>query len=184
MVSLSSLWIPILLSAAVVFVASSIIHMMLSYHRSDYRKLEDEDGIIAALRPFGVPPGDYILPHGGSPDAMKSPEFADKVTKGPVIFMTVLRNEMPAMGSSLIQWFVYCVVVSVFAAYITGRAVAPAAGMMPVLQFAGTTAFMGYGLALAQNSIWYKRAWSTTLKSMADSLVYGVLTGLVFGWFW
>lgn len=182
--SLSSLWLPILLSAVVVFVASSIIHMFLSYHRSDYRRLADEDGIIAALRPFGMPPGDFILPHAGSPDAMKSPEFAAKVKKGPVIFMTVLRNEMPAMGSSLVQWFVYCAVVSLFAAYLTSRAVAPGAGMMPVLQFAGTSAFMGYGLALAQNSIWYKRAWSTTVKSMADSLGYGILTGLVFGWFW
>ncbi len=38
MVSLMSLWIPILVSAVIVFVLSSIIHMVLPYHRTDLRK--------------------------------------------------------------------------------------------------------------------------------------------------
>src|SRR6266851_8791731 len=43
MVSLSALWLPIVLSAVIVFVASSIMYMLLPYHRSDYRKLPEED---------------------------------------------------------------------------------------------------------------------------------------------
>jgi len=44
--------------------------------------------------------------------------------------------------------------------------------------------FGGYALALLQNSIWYKRAWNFTLKSMADGLVYALLTAGTFGWLW
>ena len=50
MVPLTSLWLPILLSAVVVFAASSIIHMVLPYHRNDFKKLPDEEGFLAALR--------------------------------------------------------------------------------------------------------------------------------------
>jgi hypothetical protein len=146
--------------------------------------VDGEDAIMDALRPFSIAPGEYFLPHSPSPEAMKSPEFAEKVKKGPVLFMTVLPTGMPSMVSNLVQWFVYSIVVGIFAGYLGTRTLDPAADLMAVLQIVGTAAFMGYGLALAQNSIWYKRAWSTTAKSMFDSLVYAVLTGLIFGWLW
>jgi len=184
MLPLASLWLPILLSAAAVFIASSVIHMVLTYHRSDYQRLEAEEGIMAALRPFAIPPGDYMMPHAGSPDVMKSPEYVDKLTQGPVALLTVMPNEMPRMGASLVQWFLYCLTVSLFATYLTSRSVGPGAGMMSILQIAATAAFMGYGFALVQNSIWYRRRWATTIRAVADSLVYAVLTGVVVGWLW
>jgi len=42
MVPMLSLWLPILLSAFVVFVVSSIIHTVLGYHASDFEKLARE----------------------------------------------------------------------------------------------------------------------------------------------
>lgn len=184
MVPLTSLWLPIVISAVIVFVASSIIHMALPYHRSDYRKLPNEDGIMDALRKFNVPPGDYMMPRVSGPKEMKSPAFLDKMNKGPVALMTVMKSGPFSMGPQLAQWFLYCVVVSVFAGYLASRALAPGAQYLAVQQIAGCTAFVGYGLALWQNTIWYKRAASTTLKSTFDSLVYGLLTGGTFGWLW
>jgi len=183
-VSVLSLWLPILLSAATVFVVSSVIHMVLPYHRTDFVKVPAEDEVMNALRPFNIPPGDYVIPHAGSSQAMKSPEFQEKVNKGPVAFMTVMRSEMPSMGASLVQWFVYSLIVGVFAAYIAGRALEPGAHYLAVFRFAGATAFLGYGMALLQNSIWYKRNWVATLKSVFDGLVYGLLTAGMFGWLW
>jgi hypothetical protein len=175
---------PILVSAIFVFVASSIIHMMLTYDRGDYRRLQDEAAVQDALRRFGIAPGDYMLPAPSSPKDSRSPEFAEKLTKGPVIFMTVLSNGRPGLASSLLLWFVFCVVVGMFSAYITGRALPPGSSYLDVFRFAGCTAFMGYALALWQNTIWYKRAWTTTFKSTVDGLVYGMLTAGVFGWLW
>jgi hypothetical protein len=184
MVPISALWLPIVLSAVIAFIASSIFHMVLPHHKGDYGKLPHEDDVMAAMRKAGVNPGDYLMPHGGSVAAMKDPAFIEKMTKGPVAMMTVMKSGPPAMGGQLAQWFVYCLVVSVFAAYIAGRALGPGAHYLAVFRFAGCTAFVGYTLALWQDSIWFKRAWSTTIKNTVDGLVYGLLTAGTFGWLW
>jgi hypothetical protein len=184
MVPLASLWLPILLSAVVVFVASSVIHMVLPYHRKDFRKLPDEDRVREALKGFNVTPGDYIFPCPEGPEEMKSPAFREKWSRGPVGLMTIRRSGPPAMGKSLAQWFLYCLVVEIFAAYIAGRALSPGAAYLSVFRFAGATAFVGYALAIWQNTIWYSRAWTTTAKSTFDGLIFALLTGGVFGWLW
>ncbi len=184
MVPILSLGIPVLLSAVIVFVVSAIIHMVLPYHRNDFRKLPKEDDVLNALRPFNIPPGDYAAPCAGSPDAMKQPEFVEKMKKGPVFFMTIAPAGPPSMGTSLLLWFLYSVVVSVFAGYIAARALGPGATYLAVFRFVGTTAFMAYSLALLQNSIWYKRNWGTTFKSVCDGLFYALLTAGTFGWLW
>ncbi len=184
MVQLTSLWLPILVSAAVVFVASSIVHMVLPHHKSDLRKLPSEDGVLEALRGFSIPPGDYVFPCASSMSDMKDPAFVDKWKKGPAGIVTFLPPGPPGMGKSLALWFVYCAVVSLFAAYVAGRALGPGAHYLAVFRFAGVTAFAGYALALWQQTIWFGRAWTTTAKSTVDGLVYGLLTAGVFGWLW
>ena len=184
MVPILSLGIPVLLSAVIVFITSSIIHMVLPYHRNDLRKLPKEEEVLNALRPFNIPPGDYAAPHAGSSEAMKQPEFLEKMKKGPIMFVTVAPSGPPSMSSSLILWFLYAVVVSLFAGYIAGRALGPGATYLCVFRFVGTAAFMGYSLGLLQHSIWYKRNWGTTLKSMFDGLLYALLTAGTFGWLW
>jgi hypothetical protein len=184
MVPVTSLWLPILVAAVLVFVASSIIHMVLPFHRTDYGRVPSEDEAMAALRKFTIPPGDYVLPCPAGPSAMKDPAFIEKRTKGPVVIMTVIPGGPPAMGGALAQWFLFAVVVGIFAAYIAGRALAPGADYRQVFRFAGCTAFVGYSLAAWPLSIWYKRKWSTTIKSTIDGLIYGLLTGGAFGWLW
>lgn len=184
MVSLVSLWLPILLSAVAVFVVSSIIHMALGYHRNDWQRLPKEDEVMAALRPFAIPPGDYAVPYAGSMAAMKTPAYQEKRTSGPVLFMTVFPNGLYGMAAALFGWFAYSLVVSLFAAYVASHALAAGAPYLAVFRFVGTCAFMGYSLALAQWSIWYRRSWSTTLLSMFDGLIYALFTAGVFGWLW
>lgn len=183
MVPLTTLWLPILLSAVAVFIASTLVHMALKYHVGDYGKVPSEDAVMDALRKFNIPPGDYVIPRAGSNAEMRSAEFKEKFKRGPVAMLTLLTSEM-AMGRRLLQWFVYLVVVSIFAGYIAGRALGPGAPGASVCRFASTVAFAGYGLAQWQNSIWYSRKWSTTLKYTFDSLIYGLLTGLIFAWLW
>ena len=184
MVMLTSLWLQVLLSAVAVFIASSIIHMVLKYHANDFKKAPDEDGIMAALRPFNLPPGEYCIPRTNSMKEMKDPAYIEKLNKGPVLLMNVLPNGPFNMGKSLGLWFVYCIVASIFAGYIAGRALGPGAPYLEVFRFAGTTAFVGYTLAIWQGAIWYKRTSSTVIKQTIDGLIYGCLTGGVFGAMW
>ena len=184
MVPLASLWLPILLSAVFAFLASFVLHMLLPFHRGDMKKVPREDDFLEAMRRLDIPPGDYAAPYAGAPEAMKDPAFVDKMKKGPQVLMTVAPGGPPSMTRELALWFVYLVVVGVFAAYLTGRAVGPGTGYLEVFRFAGTTAFAGYALALAQNSIWYRKNWAATVRSMIDGLVYALLTAGVFGWLW
>ena len=184
MVPVMSLWLPILVSAVIVFVASSIIHMVLPYHRSDFGKVPAQDDLMEAMRKFNIPPGDYLVPRAGSMKEMKDPAFVEKMKKGPVVFMTVFPSGSFGMGAQLTQWFVYCLVVGALAAYVAGRAVGPGSPYLAVFRFAGVAAFTCYAVALWQNSIWYRRAWSATFKLTLDGLVYALLTGGTFGWLW
>jgi hypothetical protein len=184
MVPISALWLPILLSAVIVFVASSIIHMVLPMHKSDYRKLPDEGRVLDALRAAGVTPGPaYHFPHTTHKE-MKSPEVVEKFKRGPVGLLTVIRSGPPAMGKFLGQWFLYCVVISIFSAYLTGRTRAAGTHYLEVFRVAGTTAFLGYAAAQVQDSIWKGQPWSVTLKHVVDGLIYGLLTAGTFGWLW
>lgn len=184
MVPIHALWLPILLSAVIVFVASSIIHMALPIHKSDYRKLPDEEKVLDGLRTAGVTPGrEYRFPYCTQKE-MKSPEAMEKFKRGPVGMLVIMPNGAMNMGKFLGQWFVYCVIVSIFAAYLTGRTRAPGTEYLEVFRVAGCTAFIGYALAQAQNSIWRGVTWGVTLKHMLDGLIFGLLTGGTFGWLW
>lgn len=184
MTTLDMLWLPILLSSVFVFVVSSVIHMVLPWHKGDYRKVPNEDKVMDALRPFAIPPGDYMMPRAASMKDMGTPEFVEKMNKGPVMIFTIIPNGPPTMGKSLALWFLYSVVIGFLAAYVAGRALAPGEPYLDVFRFVGTTAFIGYAVALLQTSIWYHRAWSTTIKVMIDGLIYALVTAGTFGWLW
>jgi hypothetical protein len=183
-VPIASLWLPILLSAVLIFVVSSIFHTVLPHHESDFDGVPDEEAVRAALGPLSIPPGDYVVPHPATKQERTSDEFKRKMAEGPVLFMTVWPSGQGSMGASLAQWFVYCLVVSIFAAYVASRALPAGADYLEVFRFAGVTAFAAYALALFQASIWFRRKWSTTLKSTFDGLIYALLTAGVFGWLW
>lgn len=184
MTGLDSLLLPTLVSAVIVFVASSIVHMGPLWHRTDYPKLPDEDKVRDALRPLAIPPGDYMVPRAASGAEMRTPEFAEKLQQGPVMMLTVMPNGPFTMGKNLAMWFVYCAVVGFFAAYIAGRALAPDAHYLEVFRFVGATSFIGYTVALWQMSIWYKRPLSMSVKYTLDGLIYAFLTAGTFGWLW
>jgi len=184
MVPLTALLIPIALSAVFVFLASFLLHMVIPWHKGDLDRLPDEDRVMDALRPFALRPGNYAMPMAGGAAEMKNPAFIEKMKKGPVAFLTVGESAPPTMGKQLTLWFLYCILIGIFAGYIAGRALGPGADYLDVFRFAGTTAFAGYSLALMHESIWWKRKWSATIKSMIDGLIYASLTAGTFGWLW
>lgn len=184
MISLFSLWLPILVSAVIVFLASSVIHMGPLWHKGDFPKMPREADVLNALRPLAIPPGDYFIPRAGGMQEMKSPEFMEKLKQGPVAVLTVMPNGPISMGRNLMQWFVFLIVVGIFVAYIAGRTLPAGTPYPRVFQITSATAFIGYALALCELSIWYRRSWSLTLKGALDGLIYALLTGGTFGWLW
>jgi hypothetical protein len=184
MTSMSALWLPILLSSIFVFIVSSIIHMASPWHKTDYPKLANEEAVMDALRPLAIAPGDYFMPRPASMADMKSAEFKAKMERGPRVLMTVMPGGTVGMTRELAMWFVYLIVVGIFTAYITAHALPPGAPARAVVRFAGTVSFLAYAAALWQLSIWYRRAWNITIKATIDSLIYCLVTGLTFAYFW
>jgi hypothetical protein len=183
MVPLTALWLPIVLSAIIVVVASSIMHAVLTYHQSDCQQIPDEDNILAALRTAGLKRGYYHFPFGSHKE-MKLPAMMEKYKQGPVGMMTVFPSGPPAMPKFLGMWFAYCLIIGFFVAYLTGHTVAPGTNYLAVFRVAGTAAFMAYGLGQLSNGIWKGQPWGMTVKEVIDGLVYGLLSAGTFGWLW
>jgi len=184
MVQIWALWLPIVLSAVVVFVASSVLHMVLKYHQSDYKQLPGEGDVMGAMRKAAVAPGDYHFPYATGMKDLGSPEIMEKFKQGPVGTMIVRPSGPPTMGKALTTWFIYCLVISFFLAYVASRTLDPGADYLAVFRIVGTVGFMTYAAGHASESIWKGQAWSTTFKHIFDSFVYALLTAGVFGWLW
>lgn len=184
MAGLTPLWLPIVLSAVFVFVLSSIIHMVLRYHRSDYGAIPGEAKALEVLRAEGITPGSYMFPYCADPSEMSKPEVKARYEAGPVGILHVLPGGTPAMGKYLALWFVYLLLVSFFTAYVAGHSLPRGAHYLGVFRIVGATAFIAYGIAEFSNSVWRGQTWSVTIKNMIDGLLFSLVTAGVFGWLW
>lgn len=174
------LWLPILVSAIVVFIMSALVWTVLPWHKKDYAKLGDESSASAALK--GLTPGAYVLPHVADPAEFKKDSVRKRYEEGPNAFITIVPNGTPNMGPKLVLSFLFNLLVGIICAYLLSRFLAPGAPYLEVFRLTGTTAFIAYGVAYFQESIWFGRPWSLLAKNLFDALLYGLLTGGVFGW--
>ena len=184
MVTLGALWLPVLLSAVLVFITSSIIHMVLRYHSSDYTPLPNEDAVRAAIRSGNPAPAQYIIPYCSSPKEMAAPEMQRKFAEGPVAVLNLKRAGAPGMGANLAQWFVFSLVVSFFIAYIVSHSIPPGAAYLGVFRLVGTIGFLAYAAGQLPAAIWMGKPWTVAWKEVFDGLVYGLVTAGTFGWLW
>ncbi len=184
MVTITSLWLAILLSAIIVWVASAIVWMVMPYHKTDFQGLPDEDATLAALRGQNLTPGQYDFPHLANRDEMKNPEVVEKFSQGPAGFLTIAPRGVPNMGKPMILSLVYFLLVNICVAYLAGRTLPAGAEYLTVFRIAGTTAWLAYGAALISDAIWFGRPWSSVLKTQVDALIYGLLTAGIFGSLW
>ena len=184
MVSLSSLWLPIVVSAIIVHFASFLAWMVLPHHRSDWKKLPDEDGTIAALKKQGIGRGQYSFPHCAGPQDMKTPEWQKKMKEGPSGMLTINPPGGGSMGKSIALHLVHCLVIGIFVAYLAGHTVNSGAEYLAVFRVVGTAAFLAWAGSIPVAANWFGKTWGSVIKEMLDGLVYALLTAGVFGWLW
>ena len=156
-----TLWLPCVVSAVAVFIASALAHMVLKYHKADYKGLPNEEAFAEPMRKMGLTPGLYVHPYCSDPSQMKDPAVLARYEKGPVALISVLPNGAPRMGMHLTQWF----------------------GLM-VMRITGTVAFAGYVLGNLQDMIWKGQPVGNTVRGVIDGVLYAVVTGLVFRLLW
>ncbi len=185
MVGVLDLWLPALVSAVLVFIASMVIHMALKYHAGDHRAAPDEDGVMDALRPFALDPGHYVIPRATSMEEMGGKEYREKIERGPALMMTVMDPaKVLRIGPQFIGWFLFAAAVSLCAGYAVGVTAGPGAAYMDVFRATGTVAFLAFGAGEVTRSIWFHQNWGRTARGLLDALIYGLVTAGVFGWLW
>jgi hypothetical protein len=182
-VTLPSLWLPIVLSAVIVFIASSIVWMALKYENAEWKPIPGEDQLREVLRKLNLAaPAQYTFPHmageGGVAGAMK------RMEEGPNGILLLRPAQKFSMTPQLVQAFVFYLVVSFFAGYVASHALAWGADYLRVFQIVGPVGFMAYGFALVPEAVWFGRTWKSVCKSLFSALIYGCLTAGTFGWLW
>lgn len=182
MVTVGALWMPILLSAVIVFFVSFLVWNVLPWHKKEWKGLPNEEAVRQAMK--DVPAGMYNVPHPATPKEMKDPAFQRKCSEGPMVMMSVMPKGMPSLGKALAIWFLYLVLVNIVLAYVAGRSLPAGVLYLEVFRLVGTVAWLTYGAALIQQSVWFGQPWRSAFWQQFDALMYGLLTAGVFGWLW
>ena len=173
-----------LVAAVFVFVVSSVMHIFVPIHKSDYAPMPDEEAVLDALRANDVPPGTYMFPYCHSMKELGEEATIEKFKRGPVGWMTLLKPGPPTMGKSLLGWFVFSFMISLVTAYLADLAIPGPAQRELVFRFTATTGFLAYGLSAFPEAIWKGQRLGVTLKFVFDGLLYGLATGYAFELLW
>jgi len=180
---LTTLWLPILLTTAAVWLISMIASMALPHHKQDFIALPDEDGFMADLRTRGIKPGNYIFPDFRDPKSMKTPKVEKALNEGPVGHLSVWNTPL-TMADKMIGTFVVYLVATTLIAYLARIALPGAAPFAKVFQIAATAGVLAYCFAHLPSAIWWGSYRRTIIANIADGILYGVITGAIFAWLW
>ena len=181
-VTLAELWLPILLSAVFVFIASNILWMALPFwHSRDYRTTGNDAAYIAASS--SLQPGMYMFPKMDW--KTMTPEQQKEWAAGPSALMYLKNPSAFSFPTTLGTYFLYTIVGSFCAAYIAEETIPRGAEYMRVFQIAGAAGmiFWSFGTNVS-DSIWYGKPWGVAIKHVIDGLIFGLLIGGTFGWLW
>ncbi len=179
MAALMELWLPIVVSAVIVFFASFLAWMVLPHHKGDWKGLPNEDALNNTIRTTSIKPGQYMFPYCASSKDMKSEEFKQRWKAGPRGTLCVWSGT-GSMGLNMLWVFVFYLVVGIFVGYLTALACEPGTEYMTVFRVAGTAAIMAHTLASFPHSIWFRTPARAILTNLVDGIVFGLLTAGTF----
>ena len=183
MVELLDLWLPVVVSAVLVFFASFLSWMILPFHKKEWSRFQDEEAFFAKIRELKIPPGKYMFPYTEGKESCNDPAFLEKWKGGPHGVLQVW-GRVPSFGKNLGSTFVFYLVTGVFVAYLTGHALGPGAAYGQVFRIAGTAALLGYAFATIPDAIWFQKPCGGLMATLIDGLVFALLTAGAFAGFW
>jgi hypothetical protein len=176
---LTALWLPIIVSAVVLFLMSSVAWTMLPHHNRDYSGMPDEGAQMATLRIWNLAPGRYLIPYAGSHKNARSEDFQKKWKEGPNGSLTIFAPLN--MGRNLGLTFLFFLTTSSVLAYLGWVALGTSAEFMHVFRVMGTAGVLTFTAASVPNDIWFRRP---LLTNLIDGIAYGVVCGLIFASLW
>jgi hypothetical protein len=184
MADLMGLWLPIVAAAIAVFVASSLVHMVFKWHKSDFGRLSDEDEVQSVLRKAGAARGQFIVPYCQDMKESQSEAMKAKYIAGPIASITVFPSGVPTMGPMLGKWFVQNLVFATIAAAIALQVYGRGEHGHEAGHLAGLLTALAYGGGSIGQGVWMGKPWRVVALDLLDALIYGTVTALVFWKLW
>ena len=177
-------WMPILASAAAVWVASAIAWMAINHHADDMKSLtpDAESKLSNLVKAHNIAPGVY-----GYPDFKKckgqSPEERKAAMKEP---MGILRVWKPInMSRPMILSFLFYIFIGVLIAYLGTAAGIPAVGPFShAFRVFGTAGVLAHACGGVVCNMWFQESRRAMILNFVDGVVYGLITGAVFAALW
>lgn len=187
------LWLPILLSAAAVWIVSTIFGMPFLHHKNDWIGLPaaHENAFMDAIRAIGITPGNYLFPDFRTREAMESEKVKKALEQGPVGHLSLWQPPL-TMGGKLVGVFIVYLVASTLIAYLASVALPPLPktggeegwGFGKVFQVVGAAGILAYCFSFIPSALWFGAYKRTIIVSIIDGIVYGAITGAIFAWLW
>lgn len=184
LIEFKALLLPSLVSAVLVFIASSLVHMVIQWHKSEYRRLSNEDEVRAVLNKGGATAGQYVTPHCQDSKSMEDAAMQQKMSEGPIAVLWLRQPGPMKLGPFLVKWFAYTFALSLLAGYVASITCTSGAPYMTVFRIVAVSAWLGYAGMGPTYGIWKGQPWIAVLKEAVDGLVYALLTAGAFGWLW
>jgi len=176
------LWLPILVSAAVVFALSAASHMLLPWRTGEFGHVPAAERLQAAVR--DLPPGQYAFPAGPDPRERGSKASLERWAAGPSGWLTIVPRGSVRMGRNLGLSFLVYLAVSFLCAYVATFALGEAPGRLAIVRLVSTVGVMTYAVGTSFTSIWFSRPWKAYAADVLDALVQGFAMAAVFAWLW
>lgn len=180
---LQHLWLPIIISAGVIWVASAVIWMAMPHHKNDFDTLSNEAEFINTIKGLNLKPGNYGFPNFCDKSKMNDPEMKKKFEEGPLGIINVWPPQK-GMGMNMLLSFLVYLVVSLLIGYLGWEALGPNKSFGKVFQILGTAGVLSYSFAFIPNGIWFNQKRQALMMNILDGIILGLLTGLVFASLW
>ncbi len=180
---LTQLWLPILVSGVVVWIASFVFWMAIGHHNKDVQAIPGEKEFKETINRLNIQPGNYGFPDFHSCKGMSKEEKMKLYDSRP---MGLLRVWAPVnMGVNMLLTFLFYLITSTVIGYL-GWAALPHThdAFGHVMQVLGTAGILAYCFASFPNDLWFQKSKRSMLMNLIDGVVFGLITGAIFAWLW
>jgi hypothetical protein len=183
-VNLPALWLPIVVAAVVVFIASFLEWVVLPHHKPDFKRPPNETDLLGLIRDKGIGAGQYMFPYCGDWSEMKDPEKKKRYEAGPHGLLCVWPGP-PNMAQNMLLSLIVYLLVAVFVGYLaTLTPLTREADFLAVFRFTGAAGVLAYTFGFLPGAIWFRSSPRATVMNIIDAVVNGLLVGVVFGLLW
>ena len=106
-------------------------------------KLRESEFQVDTETSLNIPPGEYMAPRPASNEDMRSESFKEKMNRGPIFQINLMKPGPISLGRPLALWFIYLLVVAFVVAHVTAIAVGSATDTKVIFHTVALTSLMG-----------------------------------------